>query len=80
MPPIQKNFYREHAEVASMSAEKVNYIREQNNNITVSRVFSDEPLENVPIPNPVETFEQCFADYPDILRKYQQTAISLTTI
>lgn len=68
LPELRKNFYKEHPEVAKMSAERAAYIREQNNNTTVSRLFLDEPIENAPIPNPIESFEQCFADYPDLLR------------
>lgn len=69
LPPVQKNFYKEHPEVANMPPEKVAYIREQNNNITASRLFMTEPLAEVPVPNPVEEFEQCFSEYPDLLRK-----------
>lgn len=53
-----------------MPAHKVAYIREQNNNTMASRLFLEEPIDESPVPNPVETFEQCFADYPDLLRKY----------
>ena len=35
-----------------------------NNNIVVSYVFDDS---EDPIPNPVATFEQCFAAYPEVL-------------
>lgn len=55
-----------------MSADKVAAIRLQNNNITASRVFLDDSQDNnadADIPNPVETFEQCFADYPDLMGK-----------
>lgn len=55
-----------------MSAERVEEIRRQNNNITVSRLFlneegSSDDLE--PIPNPIEKFEQCFGNYPDLMGK-----------
>lgn len=46
--------------------------REMNNNITVSRAFPDKPLAEVPIPNPVMTFDQCFADYPDMLNEIKK--------
>lgn len=52
-----------------MPAEKVAAIRLANNNTVVSRLLLEE-IENPhtgPIPNPVETFEQCFSDYPDML-------------
>lgn len=66
---MQKNFYKECPEVANMPAEKVEAIRLANNNTVVDRLYLEEK-ENPhtgPIPNPVESFEQCFADYPDML-------------
>lgn len=53
-----------------MSSAKVAAIRKENNNITVDRLFLDENANNpeaTAIPNPIETFEQCFANYPDLL-------------
>lgn len=55
-----------------MPADKVEAIRAQNNNITVSRLFLDDDADQTAgadIPNPVEKFEQCFADYPDLMGK-----------
>lgn len=69
LPPILKDFYKEKAEVANMSTAKVAFIREQNNNTTVDRMIADTTIENGPIPNPVERFDQCFDDYPDLLGK-----------
>lgn len=60
--------------MAQLSPEQVERIRSENNNISVSHVFEDkeggEPLP--PIPNPVWKFEQCFADYPDLLEEVQK--------
>lgn len=67
MPPLKKNFYKEQPEVTNMAPEKVAAIREQNNNTTVDRLFLDEQQSEVPIPNPIEKFEQCFSEYPDLL-------------
>lgn len=69
LPPLQKNFYQEDPDVANMSAEKVEAIRLQNNNITVSRLFTGEgeKAELDPIPNPIEKFEHCFSKYPDLM-------------
>lgn len=39
--------------------------RETHNNISVSYVFENEECPS--IPNPVQTFEQCFSTYPEIL-------------
>nr|CAD7421523.1 unnamed protein product [Timema poppensis] len=44
-----------------------------NNNITASYALGPSP-ENSPIPNPVQTFEQCFSEYPEILTQiYNQS-------
>lgn len=67
MPELKKNFYREHPDVTEMTPETVNRIRMENNNTTVNRLLTDENVCPDPIPNPVEKFEQCFSDYPDML-------------
>lgn len=72
LPPLQKVFYEEHPDVANMPLERVEQIRSENNNTTVSRLFLDEQGANdasAPIPNPIERFEQCFAKYPDLMGK-----------
>lgn len=53
-----------------MAPETVNRIRMENNNTAVSRLMTDENVSPDPIPNPVEKFEQCFSDYPDMLGKH----------
>ncbi|XP_021914078.1 probable ATP-dependent RNA helicase DDX43 isoform X2 [Zootermopsis nevadensis] len=69
-PPLLKDFYIEDPHVASMLPEEVQKLRKEKNNIVVTYVF--EEGENA-IPNPVRTFEQCFAHYPDILEEiYKQ--------
>lgn len=62
-----------------MPPEKVEAIRLKNNNTTVSRVFLDESGDDAAqksdakdIPNPVETFEQCFGEYEDIMGKQSE--------
>lgn len=58
-----------------MPKEKVEAIRLSNNNTTASRVFLDENNDSVQnsgdsdVPNPVETFAQCFSEYPDLMGK-----------
>lgn len=58
-----------------MPAEKVEAIRLKNNNTTVARIFLDENNDSAQnsadndIPNPVETFEQCFEEFPELLGK-----------
>lgn len=65
-----------------MPAHKVAAIRLKNNNITVSRVFLDETDDdsaqrstNDDIPNPVETFAQCFQEYPDLMGKHFENVV-----
>ncbi|RLU20925.1 hypothetical protein DMN91_007539 [Ooceraea biroi] len=72
LPPMIKNFYKEDPAVASMSKERVAAIRRSNNNIEVKHVFDNEETSELTIPNPVETFEQAFKDYPDILQEIQK--------
>ncbi|XP_037879615.1 probable ATP-dependent RNA helicase DDX43 [Glossina fuscipes] len=66
-PPLTKDFYVEHTEVANMDKDDVDQIRLQNNNTTVSRVFEQKNDEPDNIPNPIWKFEQCFGQYPDLL-------------
>ncbi|TDG43464.1 hypothetical protein AWZ03_010109 [Drosophila navojoa] len=67
-PPLTKNFYKECPEVANLSEAEVAQLRLENNNISVSHVFEMQEGEVcAPIPNPVWKFEQCFAEYPDLL-------------
>ncbi|EZA51431.1 putative ATP-dependent RNA helicase DDX43 [Ooceraea biroi] len=72
LPSMIKNFYKEDPAVASMSKERVAAIRRSNNNIEVKHVFDNEETSELTIPNPVETFEQAFKDYPDILQEIQK--------
>ncbi|EEC17058.1 ATP-dependent RNA helicase, putative [Ixodes scapularis] len=68
LPPIIKNFYIEDPEVAAMSPEQVAAFRLKNNNIVVNRL--DEKEGSTPVPtNPVATFEQAFAHYPEIMNE-----------
>ncbi|TSK22713.1 putative ATP-dependent RNA helicase DDX43 [Bagarius yarrelli] len=64
LPPLKKNFYIEADTVAKRSAEEIRDWRKENNN-----VFVDDLKEygKRPIPNPVYTFEEAFAGYPEIM-------------
>ncbi|XP_058057873.1 probable ATP-dependent RNA helicase DDX43 [Anopheles bellator] len=66
-PPLVKMFYREHDEVAKLTAETVAAFREANNNIVVDRTFKNTAEEQSPIPNPVGEFYHAFGDYPDLM-------------
>lgn len=74
LPPIIKNFYKEDPAIANMPKSKVDHIRQINNNIEVKHVFENEGSseEETKIPNPVETFEQAFQAYPDILTEIRK--------
>lgn len=56
-----------------MTDEEVVAIRLERNNIAVDRMITDESCAFEPIPKPVKTFEQCFADYPDLLGKINRS-------
>ncbi|XP_037076952.1 probable ATP-dependent RNA helicase DDX43 [Pollicipes pollicipes] len=62
VPPLQKNFYKEDPAVAAMPDDEVARVRAEMNDVHVSCDEKDAPL-----PNPVTTFEQAFAAYPEIL-------------
>lgn len=66
-PELLKNFYVEDPSVTNLSPANVAAFRELQNNIQVSRAFKDQPLADVPIPNPVNKFEHCFKAYPDLM-------------
>ncbi|XP_076237977.1 putative ATP-dependent RNA helicase DDX43 [Calliopsis andreniformis] len=72
--PIVKNFYKEHPSVANMTKEQVANIRKMNNNIEVKYMFDEkeEHTEEFHIPNPIETFEQAFEGYPEILEEIRK--------
>ncbi|XP_055640290.1 probable ATP-dependent RNA helicase DDX43 [Toxorhynchites rutilus septentrionalis] len=71
-PPLLKNFYHELPEVAEMSLEEVNAFRLANNNIVVDRTFKDPENPSLPIPNPIQTFEQAFHEYPELLEEIKK--------
>ncbi|KAF7379818.1 hypothetical protein HZH68_016766 [Vespula germanica] len=73
-PPIYKNFYKEDPVIAQMSEEHVAEIRLKNNNIEVQHVFDDEEntANELCIPNPIETFEQAFHNYPEVLQEIRK--------
>ncbi|KAH8246794.1 hypothetical protein KR032_000051 [Drosophila birchii] len=73
LPELTKDFYKEAPEVANLSVSEIKRLRAENNNITVGHVFEQKEGETpAPIPNPVWTFEQCFAEYPDLLGEIQK--------
>ncbi|XP_022208592.2 LOW QUALITY PROTEIN: ATP-dependent RNA helicase dbp2 [Drosophila obscura] len=73
LPQLTKNFYKEAPEVANLSDAEVQRLHTENNNTTVSLVFEPKEGEAAPpIPNPVWKFEQCFAEYPDLLGEIEK--------
>ncbi|EAT37615.1 AAEL010402-PA [Aedes aegypti] len=71
-PKLIKNFYNELPEVANMTPEEVSEFRCANNNIVVDRTFKDADKPSAPIPNPVQTFEQAFHEYPELLEEIKK--------
>ncbi|KAK1118071.1 hypothetical protein K0M31_015350 [Melipona bicolor] len=66
--PIIKNFYKENPTITNLTPEQVAHIRKINNNIEVNFVFENKDGSDPGhIPNPIETFEQAFSDYPEVL-------------
>ncbi|KZC13703.1 PREDICTED: probable ATP-dependent RNA helicase DDX43 [Dufourea novaeangliae] len=72
--PIIKNFYKEHPDVTNMTKEQVAHIRQINNNIEVRYMFDEQEKQSqvFDIPNPIETFEQAFESYSDILEEIRK--------
>ncbi|XP_026870599.2 probable ATP-dependent RNA helicase DDX43 [Electrophorus electricus] len=64
LPPLMKDFYIEDESVAKRSAEEVRVWRKDNNNVFVDDL--KEQGKRV-IPNPVYTFKEAFANYPEIM-------------
>uniref|UniRef100_A0A023G545 RNA helicase n=1 Tax=Amblyomma triste TaxID=251400 RepID=A0A023G545_AMBTT len=67
LPPIIKNFYSEDPYIARMSPEEVEAFRLESNNIVVKYLGQDANPPPDIATNPVMTFEQAFANYPEIL-------------
>ena len=76
-PPLIKNFYKESAVVANLTPQQVARLRLKYNDISVSRVFASEDDSPDEIPNPIWKFEQCFADYPDLLQEIHQQGFEI---
>ncbi|CAK9807040.1 Probable ATP-dependent RNA helicase DDX43 [Anthophora plagiata] len=72
--PVIKNFYKEHPAVANLTKEQVVNIRKTNNNIEVKYMFNEQEndTEECNIPNPIETFEQAFEIFPEILEEIRK--------
>jgi len=69
LPPIIKDFYKEHPEVSVMSDEEVEDFRLSKNNIMVKYIDENNTK---PIPKPVLKFVHAFGDYPEILEEIQK--------
>ncbi|XP_073258696.1 probable ATP-dependent RNA helicase DDX43 [Porites lutea] len=65
LPAIKKIFYNEHPSVANMEKEEVEKFRFDNNKITVENY--GESVQDRQIPNPIRTFGEAFADYPEVM-------------
>lgn len=69
LPPIFKNFYKEHSEVSMMSDQEVEDFRLSKNNIMVKYIDENNTK---PIPKPILKFSHAFKDYPEILEEIQK--------
>lgn len=69
LPPIIKDFYKEHPEVTMMTDEEVEDFRLTKNNIMI-KYIDENNLK--PIPKPVLKFSHAFADYPEIMSEIQK--------
>lgn len=69
LPPIIKNFYKEHPEISKMTDQEVEDFRLSKNNIMVKHI---DESSTEPIPKPVLKFSHAFEDYPEILDEIQK--------
>ncbi|KFV50321.1 putative ATP-dependent RNA helicase DDX43, partial [Tyto alba] len=76
LPPIEKNFYKELSQTASMSQEEVELWRKENNNIICDDLKEGEKRC---IPNPVCKFEDVFEHYPDIMANIRKVGFQKPT-
>ena len=63
-PTLIKDFYEEHPTVTDMNPKQVDDFRAANNNIVVKNFDENSGSK---ILNPVNTFEQAFFNYPEIM-------------
>lgn len=64
LPPLVKDFYQEHEEVAKFTDEEVEKFRKDNNNIVVSHFKEGDTFK---LPKPAPKFIHSFHNHPDIL-------------
>lgn len=70
LPPIKKVFYREQPSITNMADEEVEKFRLDNNRIMVENY--GESIQDRSIPNPVTTFAEAYADYPEIMEEMKK--------
>ncbi|KAJ6665841.1 hypothetical protein lerEdw1_001313 [Lerista edwardsae] len=76
LPPIEKRFYKESPNIASMSQEEVDRWRNENNNITCDDLKDGEKRR---IPNPICKFEDAFKHYPDVMANIKKVGFQKPT-
>ncbi|XP_014780985.1 probable ATP-dependent RNA helicase DDX43 isoform X1 [Octopus bimaculoides] len=69
LPPVVKNFYKEHSDVANMSEMEVAEFRKLNNDIQIINLAVNDS-DN--IPNPVRTFYEAFHNDDEILEQIRR--------
>jgi len=75
-PSIIKKFYQELPDIAEMSAEDVQALRAEKNNIVVSwfdpdakKEYEEKNQRQLTIPNPIYEFAHAFHNYPEIMNE-----------
>nr|XP_056712700.1 probable ATP-dependent RNA helicase DDX43 [Euleptes europaea] len=76
LPPIEKIFYKESPNIASMSQDEVDRQRKENNNITCDDLKESEKRR---IPNPICKFEDAFQHYPDVMANIRKVGFQTPT-
>lgn len=67
-PPVKKDFYIEDVDIANLEPREVERIRKDNNKIMVQHLLGNSGH----IPNPIRTFREAFAHYPEILEELRK--------
>lgn len=77
-PAVKKDFYEEDPTIAALTDAEVMQIRKDLGNISVEIIKNNNELsgQEISIPSPIQTFEQCFAKYPQILHELRRNGFT----
>ncbi|XP_075454133.1 putative ATP-dependent RNA helicase DDX43 [Ascaphus truei] len=76
LPPMEKNFYKEASNIASMSQDEVTRWRKDNNNIICDDLKEGQKR---PIPNPIRNFRDAFDHFPEIMSTIKKVGFDRPT-